>query len=149
MAALGRVPDQQDWPEKGYLVEWFLAARSVAGLVDFRALSLFSFFEMVDGTKTMNGQSLAQLLDIPLEKAKALTRVRNEVSHGRLNLEQALRRHPELDAEFFGDQEVGSYADRPTSTFMNYLVHTANKLMLGAIACSVVPASWVGRGTQS
>lgn len=126
-----------------WLTRWFLAARSVEGLLDFRAMSLFSFLEVVDGRRTLDGAGLAELLKISLDAAKALVKVRNGIVHGSRNLEQALREQPILDELFFGEFLVGDFAARPAATLMNYLVGKTNEIMLRRIGCDLAPARWV------
>jgi hypothetical protein len=143
LAAQRDSSSRQEDPTAEWLIQWFLGARSVEGLLDLRALCLFSFLEVIDHSGTLTGQSLSRLLGISLEHGKALTQVRNGISHGLKTLDEAIRDKGALDAGFFHDFLVGDFEENRPAPLFNFLVTSTNRLMLERIGCDLKPARWV------
>ena len=80
--------DRTRW---GKATHFFLQGLGGIAPLEVRAINLFTFLEILDDSKTLSKNSLAYLLDIPLEDADLLCHSRNRLIHHGDHIEAAIR----------------------------------------------------------
>lgn len=122
----------------GELVNLFLHCRSMTNVLDIQLLSLFTFFEAVDGSRTLSGNTLCRLLQVSEDIAKELIQVRNKVSHGTHNLSDAVTEFVDLNDKIYSEFAQGRLSGNSSAvTLINFLHYQANSVFLRLIGVDV------------
>ncbi len=118
------------------LISWFLHCRQRTSVLDLQMLNLFAFLEAVDGSRTLNGNTLGPLLGVDIELAKELVCVRNGYSHGRHGLSVTIDNHVDMARSEFQNVAVQGGAAKE-ATFMNFLHKRCNRVFLDFIGSNL------------
>ena len=129
--SLGVMPKGANAPVRE-LILWFLHCRQRTSVLDLQMLNLFAFLEAVDGSKTLNGNTLGPLLGVDIELAKQLVEVRNGYSHGRHGLSATIKNHVDMARSEFQNVAVQGGAAKE-ATFMNFLHSRCNRVFLDLV----------------